>query len=90
MQKELLFHGPASEVITPFTADGRIDFALLEEEIEYLITNGITGVFVNGLASEALMFPTAQGRQGRGRPDSRARQPDLQQRRHGRGLHEAV
>ncbi|GKH46294.1 MULTISPECIES: dihydrodipicolinate synthase family protein [Anaerotruncus] len=60
MQKELLFHGPASEVITPFTADGRIDFALLEEEIEYLITNGITGVFVNGLASEALMFPTEQ------------------------------
>lgn len=34
--------------------------ALLEEEIEYLITNGITGVFVNGLASEALMFPTEQ------------------------------
>ena len=58
MNNELLFHGPASEVITPFTQDGKIDFDLLEGEIEFLIKNGITGVFVNGLASEALMFST--------------------------------
>ena len=58
MKNELLFHGPASEVITPFTQDGKIDFDLLEGEIEFLIKNGITGVFVNGLASEALMFST--------------------------------
>ena len=58
MKNELLFHGPASEVITPFTQDGKIDFDLFEGEIEFLIKNGITGVFVNGLASEALMFST--------------------------------
>lgn len=60
MSNEFLFHGPASEVITPFTPDGKIDFDLLEGEIEFLIKNGITGIFVNGLASEALMFPTEQ------------------------------
>lgn len=60
MSNEFLFHGPASEVITPFTQDGKIDFELLGGEIEFLIKNGITGVFVNGLASEALMFSTEQ------------------------------
>lgn len=60
MSDKLLFHGPASEVITPFTEDGEIDFDLLAGEMEFLIKNGITGVFVNGLASEALMFSTEQ------------------------------
>lgn len=60
MNKDLLFHGAASEVITPFTSGGKIDFELLGEEIEYLIKNDITGIFVNGLASEALMFSTEQ------------------------------
>ena len=60
MSEKFLFHGSASEVITPFTQDGQIDFELLEKEIEFLIENGVTGVFVNGLASEALMFSTDQ------------------------------
>ena len=60
MDKKLLFHGPASEVITPFNSDGTVNFSLLGEEIEYLIQNGITGVFVNGLASEALMLTTEE------------------------------
>jgi 4-hydroxy-tetrahydrodipicolinate synthase len=58
VKNELLFHGAASEVITPFTDCGEIDYALLVGEIEHLIQNGITGLFVNGLASEALMFTT--------------------------------
>lgn len=56
MKEKLLFHGASSEVITPFTKEGKIDFGLLEGEIEFLIQNEITGIFVNGLASEALMF----------------------------------
>ena len=47
-------------MITPFTSEGVIDFELLGEEIEYLIKNQVTGVFVNGLASEALMLSTDQ------------------------------
>ena len=60
MNQNLLFHGAASEVITPFTSEGVIDFELLGEEIEYLIKNQVTGVFVDGLASEALMLSTDQ------------------------------
>ncbi len=60
MSEGFLFHGAASEVITPFTEEGKIDFDLLAGEIEFLVKNGITGVFVNGLASEALMFSTQQ------------------------------
>lgn len=60
MNQNLLFHGAASEVITPFTSEGVIDFELLGEEIEYLIKNQVIGVFVNGLASEALMLSTDQ------------------------------
>lgn len=60
MKETLLFHGAASEVITPFTGQGMIDYDLLEGEIEHMIQHGITGVFVNGLASEALMFTTKQ------------------------------
>ncbi|MDD2981344.1 MAG: dihydrodipicolinate synthase family protein [Hespellia sp.] len=60
MNNECLFHGASSEVITPFTQKGEIDFELLRKEIDFLIKNGITGVFVNGLASEALMFSTEQ------------------------------
>ncbi len=55
-----LLHGPASEIITPFTEDGQVDFNLLEGEYEFLIENGITGFFVNGLASESLMMTLDQ------------------------------
>ncbi|MEA4895225.1 MAG: dihydrodipicolinate synthase family protein [Oscillospiraceae bacterium] len=56
MSEQYLLHGPASEIITPFTDDGKVDFELLEAEYEFLISNGVTGFFVNGLASEALMM----------------------------------
>jgi len=56
--QDLLFHGAASEIITPFMSDNTIDFALLKDEVEFLIDGGITGLFVNGLASEALMMNT--------------------------------
>ena len=57
MSENLLFHGPASEVITTFDSNGRVDLGLIAEEIRYMIDRGVTGIFVNGLASEALMFP---------------------------------
>ncbi len=57
--KNPLFHGPASEVITPFSADGALELGLLNDEIAFMIDRGITGLFVNGLASEALMMGDA-------------------------------
>jgi 4-hydroxy-tetrahydrodipicolinate synthase len=51
-----LFHGAASEVVTPFHPNGKVAYELLEQEINYMIDKGVTGFFVNGLASEALML----------------------------------
>lgn len=58
MGRNVLFYGPASEIITPFKEDGEVDYDLLKEEVEFLVSNGITGLFANGLASEALMMTT--------------------------------
>lgn len=60
MSEKYLLYGPASEIITPFADDGNVDFELLEAEYEFLIANGITGFFVNGLASEAMMMSIEQ------------------------------
>lgn len=60
MGEKCLLYGPASEIITPFTENGEIDYELLEAEYEFLISNGITGLFVNGLASESLMLDVDQ------------------------------
>lgn len=60
MEEMYLLHGAASEIITPFTENGEIDYGLLEAEYEFLISNGVTGLFVNGLASESLMLDADQ------------------------------
>lgn len=56
--KGSLFKGAASEIITPFKEDGTIATDRLRAEVSYMIENGVTGIFVNGLASEALMMNT--------------------------------
>ena len=48
------FKGAVTELITPFTANGDVDYDLLRGEVEYQIKSGIAGLFTNGLASEAL------------------------------------
>lgn len=60
MSEKYLLYGAASEIITPFTENGEVDYELLEAEYEFLINNGITGLFVNGLASESLMLDVDQ------------------------------
>lgn len=57
-KKEALFYGAASEIITPFNSNGGVEYSLIAEQVNFLIENGITGLFANGLASEALMMPT--------------------------------
>lgn len=51
-----LFSGATSEVITPFSPEGQVDLDLLRNEIEFMLERKVTGFFVNGLASEALMM----------------------------------
>ena len=60
MENKTLLHGAASEIITPFTDDGKVDYDLLAAECEFMIQNGITAFFVNGLASEAMMLGLEQ------------------------------
>lgn len=55
-KKNALFFGAASEIVTPFTKGGEVDHAALAGEIEFMVESGITGLFMNGLASEALMM----------------------------------
>ena len=55
-----LFHGAASDLIVPFTEDGRVNKDLLVREANFLIDNGVTGFFVNGLAGEVLNMSTDQ------------------------------
>lgn len=56
-KENALFFGAASEIVTPFTREGEVDHSALTGEIEFMIESGITGLFMNGLASEALMMP---------------------------------
>lgn len=55
-KEDAMFYGAASEVVTPFTKDGAVDHALLAEEVRFMLSEGVTGIFVNGLASEFLMM----------------------------------
>jgi len=51
-----LFRGAASDVIATYDDRGKVDPAQLANEVDFLIENGVTGLFVNGLAGEALMM----------------------------------
>jgi dihydrodipicolinate synthase/N-acetylneuraminate lyase len=55
-KKNALFSGTVTEIITPFTPSGAIDIDMLSNQVNYMIDNGMEGVYVNGLASEALMM----------------------------------
>src|SRR5207244_1239883 len=45
-------HGVIPPVITPLTADSRLDVAGFEKVLEFLITEGVHGLFVLGSTSE--------------------------------------
>lgn len=55
-----LFHGAASDLIAPFDNQGVVDYQILEKEVDFLIDNQVTGLFVNGLAGEALMLSSQE------------------------------
>ena len=56
MNEEIRFKGATTELLTPFLADGKIDYSSLEKELEFQLEEGINGLFVNGLASECLVL----------------------------------
>jgi 4-hydroxy-tetrahydrodipicolinate synthase len=48
--------GAASELVTPFSDQGEVMLDRVADEISFLAGHGVTGVMVNGFASEALMM----------------------------------
>lgn len=55
-----LFHGAASDLIAPFNDQGVIDYHILENEVDFMVNNNVSGLFVNGLAGEVLMLSTQE------------------------------
>jgi 4-hydroxy-tetrahydrodipicolinate synthase len=49
-------HGIIPPIITPFTPEGRIDFPMLRKMVNYLIDNGVHGVFPLGTTGEFYAF----------------------------------
>lgn len=51
-----VWSGAASELVTPFAEDGTVLLDLVGEEIRFMADEGVSGVMLNGFASEALMI----------------------------------
>jgi len=47
------FEGAWTAIVTPMTADGRVDWAGIEENIEFQISQGITGLVPSGTTGES-------------------------------------
>lgn len=56
MSKFVSFKGAVSEVMTPFNEDGSINYNYLKHWVDTQIDSGISGIFTNALASEALLM----------------------------------
>lgn len=50
------FHGAWPALITPATADGEVNCAVLRDLVEYLIGKGIGGLYVCGSTGEGLQL----------------------------------
>jgi 4-hydroxy-tetrahydrodipicolinate synthase len=46
--------------LTPFTEGGKVDWKLLEKQLEYLVTAGADGLFVSGTTGEGAFLTTAE------------------------------
>ncbi len=50
------FSGAITDILTPFAPNGEVDFGLYSPWLDFQIEGGVTGIFVNGLASEAILL----------------------------------
>jgi 4-hydroxy-tetrahydrodipicolinate synthase len=48
--------GAWNVMLTPFTADGAVDWEAFEELVEFYVVSGIAGIFVNSLTSEVFQL----------------------------------
>jgi 4-hydroxy-tetrahydrodipicolinate synthase len=63
MKAERRLAGVIPALITPFTAQGKIDFPSLEKQVAYLATAGVDGFFINGTTGEGAYLSIAEKRE---------------------------
>ena len=60
MKMATRLEGVIPALITPLSAQGNIDFSLLEKQVSYLSSAGVHGFFVNGTTGEGPYLTTAE------------------------------
>ncbi|MBQ3140591.1 MAG: 4-hydroxy-tetrahydrodipicolinate synthase [Clostridia bacterium] len=58
--KKTVFKGAGVAIVTPFTAEGKVDFAKLDELVEYQIANGTDAIVVCGTTGESSTLDDAE------------------------------
>lgn len=61
--KHTVFSGSACAIITPFTKDGKIDYATLKKQVEFQIENGTDAIVVCGTTGESSVLSAREHRQ---------------------------
>lgn len=62
MKKDSKYQGVVVPMVTPFTADGRLDEPSLERLVNSLLAAGVDGIFVMGTTGEGIAIPAADRR----------------------------
>src|SRR5580698_10026102 len=62
MKKDSKYQGTVVPMVTPFTADGRLDEPSLDRLVDSLLAGGIEGIFVMGTTGEGVAIPEADRR----------------------------
>src|SRR5215472_2177482 len=62
MKNDSKYQGAVVPMVTPFTADGRLDEPSLERLVNSLLAGGIDGIFVMGTTGEGTSIPAADRR----------------------------
>ncbi len=60
MNQQAVFRGSATALVTPFQADGEVDFSRLEELVDSQIEAGVDALVICGTTGEASALPDAE------------------------------
>lgn len=61
--KQTVFTGSACAIITPFGADGNVDYRMLKKQVNYQIESGTDAIVVCGTTGESAVLSTREHRQ---------------------------
>src|SRR5215469_15726409 len=62
MKNDSKYQGAVIPMVTPFTADGRLDEPSLERLVDSLLDGGVDGIFVMGTTGEGVTIPAVDRR----------------------------